>query len=152
MDFELTQWVLSSTMDNTGPDGLILLAIILQSWGVYSFTGQGAISQKPNENCNKVLCLALEYVGSGVWFIASARSNDRHTSYMYTMQKHPASSLFNTEAHQPTASIRSISPPCILHSVPTPPPPPPPPPMKHCPPSNLNLTWQTTKYNIILHP
>ena len=140
-----------NTIDNTGPDGLILLAIILQSWGVYSFTGQETISQKPNinENCNKMLCLALEYVGSGVWFVASARSNDRHTSYMCFLQKHPASSLFNTEARQPTASIRGISPPCVLHSFPTPPPSPP---VKHCLPSNLNLTWQTTKYNTILYP
>ena len=35
-------------------------------------------------------------------------------------QKCPASSPLNTEAHQPTASIGSISMPHLLHSAPTP--------------------------------
>ena len=33
-----------------------------KSCEVSSFTGQGAISQKLNNACNKMLCLALEYI------------------------------------------------------------------------------------------
>ena len=47
-------------MDNAGPDGGIfkisLAVIILQrwkSWGVYNFTGQGVISQKPTDACKR---------------------------------------------------------------------------------------------------
>ena len=54
-----------------------LVAVILvkakKSWGVYSFIGQRAISQKQNNSCSKTLCLGLEYVKncqSGVLFLA----------------------------------------------------------------------------------
>ena len=40
-----------------------------------------------------------------------------------TSRKHPASSALNAEAHQPTASVGSISPPRVLRSAPAPPPP-----------------------------
>ena len=47
-------------MDNAGPDGAISkisLAVVIyrgeKSWGVYSFTGQGVISQKPNDTFQK---------------------------------------------------------------------------------------------------
>ena len=56
-------------MDNAGPDGAISkisLAVVIyrgeKPWGVYSFTGQGVISQKPNDIFQKMLCLALEYI------------------------------------------------------------------------------------------
>ena len=55
---------------------ILLVAVILQgqkSWGVYSFIGQRAISQKQNDSCSKTLCLALEYIKncqSGVLFVA----------------------------------------------------------------------------------
>ena len=40
---------------------------------VYTFAGQGAISQNLNDACNKTLCLALEYIkncSSGTLFVA----------------------------------------------------------------------------------
>ena len=40
---------------------------------VYTFAGQGAISQNLNDACNKTLCLALEYIkncSSGPLFVA----------------------------------------------------------------------------------
>ena len=59
-------------MDNAGPDKSHFLNIVgccnftiyrgKKSRGVYSFTVQGAISQKRTTFCNKSLCLALECV------------------------------------------------------------------------------------------
>ena len=54
-------------MVNAGPDGAILkisLAVVIyrgeKSWGVYSFTGQRVVSQKPNDASKKTLRQALE--------------------------------------------------------------------------------------------
>ena len=55
-------------MDNAGPDGAILKKYGWlmsfyrgeKSWGVYSFTGQGVVSQKPNDTSKKALRQALE--------------------------------------------------------------------------------------------
>ena len=55
-------------MDNAGPAGAIFLMLVVSFTeaksheGVYSFSGQWAtrVSPKPNNTCNKTLCLALE--------------------------------------------------------------------------------------------
>ena len=47
---------------------------------MYSFTGQGGISQETNATCNKTLHLALEYVEncqSGVSFVAFGCLDDQ---------------------------------------------------------------------------
>ena len=53
---------------------LILLAVVIFTVvGTYSFTGQRAISQKPNDICSKTVRLALEYIEncwSGVLSVA----------------------------------------------------------------------------------
>ena len=60
-----------------GPDKAILVDVIIYRGEklccVHIFTGHGAISQKPNDVCNKTLHLALEDVEncqSGLSFIA----------------------------------------------------------------------------------
>ena len=70
-------------MDNAGPDGAFFFFWNIvgccnfteakSRGGVYGFTGQGAISQKLNDACNRTLRLPLEYVKicrSGVSFVA----------------------------------------------------------------------------------
>ena len=52
---------------------------------MYIFTGKGAIIQKPNDACNKTLCLALECtLQTGISFVALGCLDDQISVRMFT--------------------------------------------------------------------